>query len=258
MSRLIALVVDYRRIVLAIVALITLVLGAGASKLSIVIDPDETLPQDHPYLMATNLADKLFGNKYAVIIGVTPAEGDALQPATIAVVKGITTKLAADKGVVPTSLISLTARKAKDIAGSADGLAVRQMTEGASGDTPEHLRRALARNPVYQDLLISPDGRTTGIIAEFKKDAGGFKAIAARVETIVAPYRAAGYEIAVGGQPIFLGLTEHFSDRMGYLFPIALVVVALIHFEAFRSIQGLLLPLVTGLLAVAWALGIMG
>jgi predicted RND superfamily exporter protein len=258
MSRLIALVVEYRKVVLAIVALITVVLGAGATKLSIVIDPDATLPQDHPYLVATNLADKLFGNKYAVIIGVTPPEGDALQPATVAVVREITAKLAADKGVVQTSLISLAARKVKDIAGSADGLSVRQLTERQSGDTPEHLRRSLARNPVYQDLLISPDERTTGILAEFKKDPGGFKAIAARVEAIVAPYRAAGYEIALGGQPIFLGLTEHFSDRMAYLFPIALVVIGLIHFEAFRSIQGLLLPLVTGLLAVTWALGIMG
>jgi predicted RND superfamily exporter protein/outer membrane lipoprotein-sorting protein len=257
-SRLISLVVDHRRLVLAVVTLVTLFLGAGASKLSIVIDPDETLPQDHPYLVATNLADKLFGNKFAVIIGVTPPRGDALQPAAVAVVKEITAKLAADRGVVPSSLVSLTARKVKDIGGSADGLTVRQLAEGKSGDAPERLRQALARNPVYQDLLISPDGRTTGILAEFKKDPGGFKAIAARVEAIVAPHRAAGYDVAVGGQPIFLGLTENFSDRMGWLFPVALVVVGLIHFEAFRSIQGLLLPLVTGLLAVAWALGIMG
>jgi predicted RND superfamily exporter protein len=258
MARQIALVVEYRRIVLAIVVLITLLLGAGATKLSIVIDPDETLPQDHPYLVATNLADKLFGNKYEVVIGVTPPEGDALQPAAIAAVKEITAKLAADKGVVPSSLISLAARKVKDIAGAADGLSARQLLEGKSGETPEHLRRALARNPVYQDLLLSHDGRTAGIVAEFRKDAGGFKAIAARVEAIVAPYRAAGFEIAVAGQPIFLGLTERFSDRMFYLFPIALLVVGLIHFEAFRSIQGLVLPLVTGLLAVVWALGIMG
>ena len=258
MSRLIKSVIDYRRIVLALVALITLLLAAGASKLSIVIDPDETLPQDHPYLVATNLADKLFGNKFAVVIGVTPQTGDALQPSAIAAVKDITTKLAAADGVVPTSVVSLTARKVKDIAGAADGLTVRQLTEGSSAAAPDRLRKALARNPVYQDLVISRDGRTAGIVAEFKKDPNGFKAIAARVEAIVAPYRAEGYEIAVGGQPIFLGLAEVFSDRMAVLFPIALIVIGLIHFEAFRSLQGLLLPLVTGLLAVAWALGIMG
>src|SRR5690349_8044688 len=181
MSRLIKSVIDYRRIVLALVALITLLLAAGASKLSIVIDPDETLPQDHPYLVATNLADKLFGNKFAVVIGVTPQTGDALQPSAIAAVKDITTKLAAADGVVPTSVVSLTARKVKDIAGSAEGLTVRQLTEGSSAAAPDRLRKALARNPVYQDLVISRDGRTAGIVAEFKKDPNGFKAIAARV-----------------------------------------------------------------------------
>jgi predicted RND superfamily exporter protein/outer membrane lipoprotein-sorting protein len=258
MGRPIAFAVEYRKIVLAIVGLVTLLLGAGATKLSIVINPDDTLPQDHPYLVATTLAEKLFGNKYAVVIGVTPPEGSALQPEAVGVVKAITAKLAADPGVVPSSIVSLAARKVKDIASSADGLAVRQLIEKGAGDTPEHLRQALARNPVYRGLLLSSDERTAGIVAEFKEDAGGFKAIAARVDAIVTPYREAGYDIAVGGQPIFLGLMEHFSDRVFFLFPIALVVVGLIHFEAFRSMQGLLLPLVTGLLAVTWALGIMG
>src|SRR6185437_920854 len=120
------------------------------------------------------------------------------------------------------------------------------------------LRKAFERNPVYRDLLVSKDGRTTAIIAEFKQDPGGFKAIAARVSAIVDPHRNDTVEIALGGQPIFLGLTEVFSDRMVILFPIALLVIGLVHFEAFRSGQGLILPLVTGLLAVAWALGIMG
>lgn len=260
MTRFTAWIVRHRKLVLSVIGFATLVLAGGASKLSIVIDPDETLPQDHPYLVATNLADKLFGNKFAVVIGLTPASGDIFQPATLEAVREITATLALDSGVVRGSLLSLAAAKVKDIAGSEAGLDVRPLMRAVPGSDEglARLRGALARNPVYQGLLVSADGRTTAVIAEFKKDPGGFKAIAARVDNIVAPYRKAGFEVAIGGQPILLGLTELFSDRMVLLFPVALLVVGLIHFEAFRSWQGLLLPLVTGLLAVAWALGVMG
>jgi hydrophobe/amphiphile efflux-3 (HAE3) family protein len=260
MRRLIGHILAYRRLVLGMVALITVLLVTGASKLSIVIDPDETLPQNHPYLVATNLADKLFGNKFAVVIGITSPEGDAFQQSVLSAVKDITAKLAADPGVVRSNLISIAARKVKDISGTQDGLDVRPIMDSVptSEAAIERLRKALDRNPVYRDLLVSSDDRTMAVVAEFRKDAGGFKAIAARVEALVTPHRESGLQIAVGGQPIFLGLTEVFSDRMIILFPIALLVIGLIHFEAFRSWQGLLLPLVTGLLAVAWALGVMG
>ena len=42
------------------------------------------------------------------------------------------------------------------------------------------------------------------------------------------------------------------------LFPIAVLVIGLLHYEAFRTRQGLVLPLVTALLSVVWGVGIMG
>jgi predicted RND superfamily exporter protein/outer membrane lipoprotein-sorting protein len=244
-------------VVLAAVA--TILLGSGISRLTIIIDPTDTLPQTHPFVVATNLADRLFNNKFAVVIGLTPAEGNALQPAVLTVVRKITNKLAGARGVVRTSILSLTARKAKDITGDADGLEIQPLLAGprTTGE-PDALRKALQRNPIYSRLLISDDLRTTAVIAEFRKDPAGFHAIAARVEAIVAPFRSQALDITVGGQPILLGEIEAYSDRMLFLFPLALVIVGLIHFEAFRSWQGVVLPLLTGLMSVIWALGAMG
>ena len=255
-GRLAAAVVRHRVLTVAAVLLVTAALLAGAGRLAIVIDPDETLPQDHPFVVATSLADRLFGSKFAVVIGLTPRQGDALQPDVLAAVRGITEALGQDPGVVRANLASLSAPKIKDIAGEGDELQVRPMLR--AGEPRDALEAALARNPAYAGLLLSRDQRTTAVIAEFRKDEGGFRAIAARVDAIVAPYRSAALEINTAGQPIFLGLAEVFSDRMAWLFPLALVVIGLIHLEAFRSWQGLVLPLVTGLIATAWALGFMG
>ncbi|TMA55702.1 MAG: hypothetical protein E6J75_11345, partial [Deltaproteobacteria bacterium] len=43
-----------------------------------------------------------------------------------------------------------------------------------------------------------------------------------------------------------------------YFFPLALVVIGVVHYHAFRTLQALFLPLVTALLSVLWAVGFMG
>src|SRR5581483_9222654 len=65
-------------------------------------------------------------------------------------------------------------------------------------------------------------------------------------------------EISMGGWPVYGAQLERFSQRMAFLFPIAVLITGLIHYEAFRTIQGLVLPLVTALLAVIWGVGVMG
>jgi len=79
-----------------------------------------------------------------------------------------------------------------------------------------------------------------------------------KVRAVVEGERDASVDIVLGGQPVFLAQLERYSHRAQLLFPLAVLVVGLIHYEAFRTLQGLILPLVTALLAVVWGLGIMG
>ena len=64
-------------------------------------------------------------------------------------------------------------------------------------------------------------------------------------------------DIHIGGLPVFVAEVERYSQRMAFLFPLAVLITGLIHYEAFRTVQGLVLPLVTALLAVVWGLGAM-
>ena len=260
-----SLAVRWRWTTVLLVLAVTVCLMGGLGRLALVVDPDATLPQTHPYLVATNLADRLFGNKFVAVVGITPREGDASRPEVLRAVRGITEAMSRDPGVVRSSLASLSARKVKDIKAASDGLEVRPLlgapaAAGPGPDAPEAaaLEAALERNPVYAGLLLSRDRKTAAIVADFQKDPEGFKAIVARLEAIVAPYRSAALTIDIAGQPVLLGLMEVFSARIGPLFGLALIIVGLIHYEAFRSWQGLILPLVTGLIATVWALGVMG
>lgn len=80
-----------------------------------------------------------------------------------------------------------------------------------------------------------------------------------QLQDITAKYSDADHQIYLGGMPIVLSYFEADSFRMlAVLFPIAILIIGLLHYIAFRTWQGLFIPLVTSLLAVAWAMGMMG
>lgn len=260
MHRYIKWLLRYRLPVLALTLALTAVLIPQAKQLMIVIDPATMLPQSHPYVVATNRVAKLFGSRHVVIIGITPKQGDVFQYSVLNKVQRITSDLLKTPGVVRENVTSLSARKVKDISGRDDQLEVKAMM----GSVPQtmsqmdELRQAVQRNPVYGNLIISKDKRTVAVIAEFRDSPDGFRGMIDKVMLIVDREGDASVDIAVGGLPVFLSRIEVYSERLAYLLPILILIIGLIHFEAFRTVQGFMLPLVTAMLATAWDLGLMG
>jgi predicted RND superfamily exporter protein len=249
--------IEYRKWVVAATAILSVALLAQLKNLSVIIDPDDVLPQTHPYIVVNNEVEKTFGNKLTVVIGITAKEGTVFQAPILEKVQRITQRITNANGAVKSNISSLAARKSKNIEGTSEGMVVRPLMEKVPR-TPEEMAdliKGVKSNIVYENLLISKDQKTTQIVAEFKKIPGGFKAIDAQIKAAIEPERDDTVDIAVGGLPIFLSLLEKFSERMGFLFPLALLIIGLIHYEAFRTVQALVLPLVTAMVAVIWAIG---
>lgn len=259
MERFASLVVGNRRIVLFASLLLTLLLSMQLRNLTVIVDADELLPRDHPFVEVTERVQSVFGNRYTVVIGITPRQGDVWQPAVLGKLLAVTDRLAATPGVTRANLQSLAAPRAKDIAGNADGLLVSRLLDHVPATIAEAkaVRERLLANPAYRDVLVGRDERTAAIFVEFAKDPKGFGHVMEQVEAAIAPSRGSDVSIAVAGQPVFLANLEIFSKRMAWLLPIAILLIGLVHFEAFRTVQGLILPLVTAVLALVWSLGIM-
>ena len=62
----------------------------------------------------------------------------------------------------------------------------------------------------------------------------------------------------LSGPAIYVAWLARYSARMFFFFPLALVVIGLVHYEAFRTLQAMFLPLLTALLAMLWSLGLLG
>lgn len=253
------LIVDHRRIVLLFSLLLTVFFAAQLRNLTVIVDADELLPRDHPFVEVTERVQEVFGNRYTVVIGVTPKTGDVWQPDVLERVLAITDRLAETPGVTRANLQSLAAPRAKDIAGDANGLLVSRLLDHVPVDVGEAqaIRARLAANPAYKDVLVGRDERTAAIFVEFEKDPNGFGHVMEQVHAAIDPSRGPDVSIAVAGQPVFLANLETFSKRMAWLLPIAVLLIGLVHLEAFRTVQGLVLPLVTAVLALVWSLGIM-
>ncbi len=255
-------IIRWRVAVILVLGAISLYLASHIGQLTVEVDTARFLPQDHPYVVAQNALERIFGGRDVVVIGVIPQRGDVYQPSVLAKVARITERVASVPGVVRASILSLAAPRAKAIRGSADGMEVRRLLPHVPTTAEElaRLREDLAANPAFLNAVVSPDGRAAQIVAEFRVggDLPDYQALERALRGIVAPEQDGETTLAVGGLPVALSWLARYSERIAWVFPVVVVLIGLLHYHAFRTLQGFFIPLLTALLAVVWALGIMG
>jgi len=261
-------ILRFRWPVVILVTIATVFLTIKGGSLTVIIDPNNIVPRSHPFIATTLKVEEVFGSRYVTVIGITPKQGDMFQAKVLEKALRITNKLREIPRVVKTNLLSVAARRVKDIRGTKDGMEVKQMMTGVPA-TPGQmaaLKEALERNTSYMNAIVSNDFKTTVILAEVRDRKatdgpavkGGFTFVQDKINAIVDAERDDSVEIMVSGYPAFLSMFERYAGRTPMLMLAALVVIGLIHWEAFRTLQGLILPLVTPLVAVQWAKGFMG
>ncbi|MGZ8320792.1 MAG: outer membrane lipoprotein-sorting protein [Telluria sp.] len=253
-------VIRWRILVILLTVLATVFMVSQMKHLKVIVDPNQLLPQGHPYVIGTNLAEKVFGSNYVLVVGVSPKTGDIFQPEVLERVRKISDGLQDLPNVKPETLMSLSAKRAKGIAGAEDGLVVKPMLHGAAIDAEgiAKLKSAIERNPVYSGVVVSEARDMAAISIAVEKGPKGFTPTLEAAYKLVEPLSDENIRVSVSGTPMFVYYVEKYTQRMAILFPLALLLVGLLHFEAFRTWQGFFLPLVTAFLSVLWGLGLMG
>ncbi len=262
LRRYVTFIVQYRIVVMLAAVVISVFFGSKIGNLRVVVDPNDNLPQEHPYVIASNEIERVFGGRNIVVIGVESTSGDVFQPKVLEKIQRITDGVLDIPGVIRSNVISLAARKAKDIVGTEEGMQVRQLMETVP-QTPreiERLKKAVYANPIYINSIVSQDGKMALVIADFKsgKDFRGYTPIKNQVEAVINKERDDSVKMYLGGISINLAWLEIYSQRMAFLFFISLAIIMGILYLSFRSFQGMLIPVITALMSVIWGLGLMG
>src|SRR5690242_5548909 len=219
--RYITTIVRHRLIVIVAALVVSVFFATRIGSLRVMVDPNDNLPQEHPYVIATNEIERIFGGRNLAVIGVESVTGNIFQSAILGKLVRITDGILEIPGVVRSNVISLAARKAKDIAGTEEGMTVRQLMEEVPQNAADmaRLRHAVYTNPIYVDSIVSQRGDMAVVIADFKfgKDLQGYRAIKERVESVVSAERDATVRIYQSGLSINLAWLEIYSERMIYL-----------------------------------------
>lgn len=255
-------IVRRRIAVIILIAMITVFIGSRIANLRVEVDPDKNLPQTHPYVVAQNQIDKIFGGRNMVVIGVIPKQGDIFQPKILEKVLRITQGINEIPGAIKTNTFSIAAKKAKDIKGTEEGMVIKRLMETVpqTKEGLDDLRAKIYRNPLFLNSIISKDAAAAQIIADFRfnKELQGYPAIEKRVRDIVDKERDDTVTIHLNGPSIALSWLSAYSQKMGMLFVLAMLVIAAVLFMVFGTFQGMFLPLITAIIAVMWGLGVMG
>ncbi len=233
--------------------LITAFAALGATKITMSTAVRDFFPSTDPEIVALDHIDEIFGGSDYVLIAAKADE--VFTPQGLQVLEDITRGIEDVDGVH--SVRSVT--NMVEVQGTPWGLEVVDLL----AEMPTHqseadaVRRQMEENPQIAGILVSENGQYVLALAQLEQgvDAG---AVSGEVRSVIDQHRG-GIVFHLSGSPLLSKAAEEYllADLLN-LFPFAVVVIVIVLALSFRTISGVLLPLVTVLLSIVWTLGVMG
>ena len=223
------------------------------------VDPsiNRLMPTGDPDVAFYERVRHLFGNDEIVL--VTLEAPDVFEPDVLRRVTRISDRLAGVNGV--DRVLSLST--ALDVRGVEDDLRIEFFLDPLpeTREEAEAVRRAVARNPIYRDLLVTPDGRGVAILVYFREISDRElveRGIDREIRSILEEERG-GLVARVTGTPIVkVALNRVLLADLVRTLPLVFLVAAAVLALAFRSLLGVLVPVATIGMALIWTLGFAG
>jgi hypothetical protein len=230
-------------------------------------DPNEWLPANNPVGRLNSYLQEKFGGGNRVTIQVSVKEGDIFNAETLSKVKRMTREVLLTWGVIPYNVLSVAALQVRYLKATDDFLDNTPLMDEVptSSEAMERFRYGVTHNPTILGVLVSPDFRSTIIVADFRTGTG-FRAdlpvtdpvtIYRRIKQITTAERDDRHVIQAAGTPITIGWVN--SDGLPYIalaFALFLAGVTAVLWFAFRSFRGALIAISLGLIASVWAFGL--
>jgi predicted RND superfamily exporter protein len=232
----------------------TLFFGNELKKLQIDADIVRSLPDDDPDAKLLKTIGENFGSNN---MGVIILETDNIyQTSVIEHIQQITDTLSNTEGI--SSVSSIT--NIINIKGGEYGMEIGKLVdEYEMPETPEDfekLRNNILNNEMYKGSIVSEDETATLIIFNLDNEVNVNK-IARQVIDKTTALNIPEKLYYIGSPMLVTYISDLMRKDLTTLLPIAFLVIAIILFLSFRSISGVLLPLLIAVISIVWSLGAM-
>ena len=250
MNKLAKFILRYRRVIIILVVVLTGFTGYQITKMQINSDVISSLPDDDPDAALLKRVATQFGSN---MMGMVILESDDIfQTETLEHVLQITEMIEGMDGII--SVNSLTNIIDISEIGIGNLVDIYDLP-----DTEEELRALKERvfsKEMYKGSIVSEDGTATLIVFSLSEDANieeVANAVMEKTQAMDLPET-----LYYAGSPMMVtSIAKLISSDLTFLLPIAFLLIALILALFFKTVRGVLLPLITVVIAIVWTLGIM-
>ena len=260
MHRFAELVIARRMWILVVTLLITLFFAYQLLNLKVYTSFEDLLPQNHPYVKLHNEFRKLFGGANQVLIALEVKEGDIFNLKTLAKIKYITEKLEEIPAIDVYKIRSLAARSAKEIKREAGRLYIKTVMFPELPRTQEEiaaLKWSIYGNDMVYGPLVSYDTKKALISADFFDDEVEYSLVFNKFQELRGEIEDENTILSIAGTPMHYGFIWYHSRDVVRTLAITVLMIMVALFLYFRSIQGVVVPLASGIVSGIWGLGIM-
>ncbi len=243
-------------IVISGVLLITIFFAFQLRNIKTDEDMGRMFPSDHPVSIYTAKVNELFGEKSkTIIIGIYNEKG-IFNSKTLEKIQRITEKLKRMDKIIEQEVIGITS--VDNIIGVPEGIKIEPLVKSTAITGPDaaKARTEAFANELLVGNLISRDGTASIIKASFEEDATP-EFIYSQVKKIILAEENPEKMILAGPPIADYFMTLYMERDMTTLFPVVFLVILFILVLGFRSVRGVILPLLTVIFCVIWTMGAM-
>ncbi len=250
--------IRHRVAVVVAYSLLTVSMLGAALRVEVKTVFDDLLPRNHPYIQVHERIKQTFGGSNLVSIMLEVDRGDIFSRPVLEKIQKVTKDLQQVDGVNQFQIISLAAKKLKEIRGSTDAIELRPLMwpEVPKSDTElAQLKAAVLKNPLVYGAYVSPDLKAALVTVDFYENAVDYKKIFPQIMAIADSVQGDGVKVRVVGEPILFGWVNHYLPETLQIFLLTVGCLILLLFTVARTWRGTFFPLLAGVSSAVWALG---
>jgi uncharacterized protein len=250
--------IRHPRLIVALVALLTLLSWAAIPRIHLLLDARSLIPRGHPAMAASDRAAAHFGARDMVLIAVAEPRQGIFQPPALDLVRTLSAELGREPGIIADSVASLATVPRLFVAG--DTIDLRPLL-----DRGLRIDAALARRIAVEThfgglddgVLVASDGRAAAILAEVEPEVDR-QAIADRITALVARHSGGPCRLYFSGTVMAQAELGQSSARdLAHLVPLVVLVLAAVMMLVFRHPLPALVSLGEVGISLMWTVGLL-
>jgi predicted RND superfamily exporter protein len=261
MERFAEFIIKRRLVILSFIIIVTIYFGYQmATKLKVNTIFSDLLPLTHPYIKIHNEFRQLFGGANFLVTMVKVREDNIFNVKTLSKVKYITEELEKIPGVDRYKILSIASHKMKDYRATAWGMVSTPLMYPElpkNEEAMDLLKDAIFSNEMYYGNYVSFDTKKTLIFADFFEEEMDYRVVYKELVRIREQTEDENTKVCMVGNPMHLGVVADMTRTMNYVMAGTLVVIPILLYLCYRSIWGMIVVPLAGVISLIWGLGFM-